>query len=36
MGSGEDAWHLCAEHEDQVIEDAKRLANSFDEDDPEK
>jgi hypothetical protein len=25
MGSGEDAWHLCAEHEDQVIREAKEM-----------
>lgn len=26
MGIGEDAWYLCAEHEDEVIRGAKALA----------
>jgi hypothetical protein len=30
MGVGEDAWYLCAEHEDEVIAGAKALAD-FDE-----
>lgn len=27
MGTGEDAWHLCAEHEDQIIREAKEMAD---------
>lgn len=25
MGNGPDAWHLCAEHEDQIIREAKEM-----------
>jgi len=34
MGYGEDAWPLCAEHEDQIIREAKEFAEKEDEDDP--
>lgn len=36
MGTGPDAWHLCAEHEDEVIRGAKALAEFDPESDIEK
>lgn len=31
MGTGSDAWYLCAEHEDQVIRQANQISDITDE-----